>query len=580
MTVNPNPNTPTTTDSEPFIPPNIMLGLGVLGIVVAVLVRLTQPEFGVVGWGALAFTLLALIAWAVLAPDQVRELARGRALRFGGISVLVTLIFIVALGFAYGFIKDRGWRTDLTESDEFTLSEDSRDAMSAVANDPNVPALHIILFYGANQASQRDQDVVLLEDYVVAATPSSGGASKLTYEFVDPDRNPTLLESYGAQPGQLAVVAINPDGTYDTENAEVFSPIDPFTGAADLQTALTNAILRAAASGDFRAYFLTVEDGAEIEDEGDTGLSTLNSSLADSFNWNTQQVTFAQLAGVQGAIVLNDPLADGEVMIIPGGSEPLRDQDLQIIIDYVNAGGDLVIFADVGADNEGESLATADNMNEWLNAAFGISLSRDVVLDQLQAVQSPALPYSVDFADDIFITGSFAGDQALVVFQVPHPILIADTLPTNVSVTELAYSSDQAFLKSVDDVLDNDLAPAEGDERGPFVLAVAAENEATGSRIVVFGSSDVPLNLYAQARSAGIYDLDISFNSLVWATGFDNFYSENIETVDPAQSQQDTPIFASAQEIRTINVITLLVMPFGVLAIGALVWWFSRERRS
>jgi hypothetical protein len=578
MSVNPNPNTPATPENEPFIPPNIMLGLAALGIVVAVLVRLSEATFSVVGWGALAFSALSLIAWGVLAPDQVKELAQGRALRFGGVSLLVTLIFLVALGFVYGLVKGFSLHADLTQSADFTLTEDSRDAIRVVANDPNVPPIHIIVFYGSAQAGQRDQDTVLLDDYIAASVPSAGGPAKLSYEFVDPDRNPTMLESYEAQPGQLAVVSTNPDGTYDVQNAEVFSPIDQFTGG-DLQTNLTNAILRVAAAGDFRAYFLSVEDGSELEDTGDTGLSTINTNLHDRFNWNTQEVTFAQLTSVQSSIILNDPLADGEVMVIAGGSQPLRDQDLQIITDFVDAGGALVIFADIGIDENGESLATADNMSEWLYAAFGVRLSRDVVLDQSQAIQQPTNPYAIDFANDIFITGTFESEQALVMFQLPHPIEIADTLPTNVSVTELAFSGEQSYLKSVDDVLDNDIPADDNDERGPFVLAVAAENEVTGARLVVIGSSDVPMNLYADARSMGLYDLDMAFNSLVWATDFVNFFTD-IESVDPNVTQQDTPIFASAQEIRTINIITLLVLPFGVLAIGVLVWWFNRERQS
>jgi hypothetical protein len=38
------------------------------------------------------------------------------------------------------------------------------------------------------------------------------------------------------------------------------------------------------------------------------------------------------------------------------------------------------------------------------------------------------------------------------------------------------------------------------------------------------------------------------------------------------------PIFAQDGELRTINLLTIILLPFGVLGIGLLVWWRGRER--
>ncbi|NWF69579.1 MAG: Gldg family protein [Chloroflexi bacterium] len=571
-----NPETPVNPENEPFIPPNILLGLAALGLTVALFVRLTQPQFGVIGWGTLAFTVLALAAWAVLAPEQAREFMRGRALRFGGVSVFVTVLVLAVLVVSYGFIKDRGWRADLTESEEFTLTEDARAAMRVVANDPNVPPMRILAFYGGDQADRRDQDTVLFEDYIEAAT-SDAGVAKLSYQFVDPDRNPTQVELYGVLPGQLVVVEINPDGTENIENKQVVDPNAAQFGGPDFQTSLTNAILRVGASGDFRAYFLSVQDGLELDDEGDEGLSIIRDSLVDRFGWNVQQLTAVQLSGPQSTVTLNDPAADGEVLIVPGGSEALRDSDLQTIIDYVDAGGNLIIFADLGAENDGESLATAENMGRWLWDAFGVRFSQEVVLDQSLSLQTPIQPASVEFSDSNYITASFGGQDA-VVFFAPHALEIADTLPTNVSVTELAFSSDQAYSKTLEELLNEEINPTDSDPTGRFVLALVAENSATGARVVLFGSTNLASNGWAQASSLGVRNIDMAFNAIVWVTGFNDFFVEQIPRVEESFDPQDAPFAATQQEIRNINVLTLLVLPFGVLLIGVLVWWFSRER--
>src|SRR3954452_17658267 len=105
--------TPNTTQQEPFIPPQYLLILSALGFIVALVVLLTQPEFGVVGYGGLAFGILAVLMWVVLAPQQARSVFTGRTARFGGTSLLVTLILIIAMIVIYHVVQNANLRIDL-----------------------------------------------------------------------------------------------------------------------------------------------------------------------------------------------------------------------------------------------------------------------------------------------------------------------------------------------------------------------------------------------------------------------------------------------------------------------------------
>jgi hypothetical protein len=111
------------------------------------------------------------------------------------------------------------------------------------------------------------------------------------------------------------------------------------------------------------------------------------------------------------------------------------------------------------------------------------------------------------------------------------------------------------------------------------VVAVAAENEVTGSRMVLFGSRDLASEtlLSLAAGRGDVFNLETALRAMVWATRFDTFFRE-IPQVDQTFDPTDQPIFATSDQVRTINIITLLIMPFGVLAAGVLVWWFNRER--
>ncbi len=551
-------HTPTPEHSqEPFIPPHYLLILSALGFLAALVVALTQPEFGVVGFGGLAFGVLALLMWVLLAPQQARAALTGRTARFGGTSLLVTLVLLVALVGVYVVVRNLELRTDLTQSNTFSLSEESRQAMTALGADPNAPDIRIVAFYGPGQAGARDQASLLFDDYVLA----SGG--KISYEFIDPDRQPQTASLYGVtSAGQVAVVKLDQAGTPDTENAEIAFSAE--------QGQLTNNILKVSSSGVFNAYFLDVNDGM-----GDQ-MSVLKQNLTNRYGWNVQDVSLLQLTSPNGEFNLNDPNVTGQVIIIPGGSAPLADAELQVIKDYVAAGGDLVILAGTNLNPDQVSLATADNLNAWLAQDFGIRFNNDVVIDNTQAFQSPLIPVAISLDSSSFITtnGIPAGQGALV-FEVPSSITVADTIPAGVTVVSLARSSSNAYAKTdLQAVLNNEIDKTDGDTEGPLVLAASADNIATGAHITLMGSTSLGSDTFASFQN--IDNLSVTFNSLIWSTNFNDYFTQI--TVQQQQRPQDQPIFADAQSLRNISLLSMIVLPFGVLAIGLLVWWNNRER--
>ncbi|MBC7809548.1 MAG: Gldg family protein [Burkholderiales bacterium] len=582
QTPNPELNNTPVGDQEPFVPPVYMLGLAAVGLIVALFVLLTQPSFNVVGYGGLAFAVLALIAWVLLAPDQAKGVLTGRAVRFGGLSIIVTILLTVTLVIVFTLVRDQSWRVDLTERSDFTLAEQSRQAIGGMGVDPEIAQIKLIAFYDVSQASLRDRDTVLFDDYA----ETSGG--KITYEFVDPDRNPQQASAYGIErAGQIAVVALDAAGEPDIANAEIVNPFN-VASQSDYQTQMTNAILRLSASGDFRAYFLSVTDGIPLIDDPSgqgASMSLLNNALVNQFGWTTQEVTPIELMSPESEIDLDDPTIDGSVLVIPGGSRPLSDDEMAFIADYVDDGGDLIIFASPNfqaqssvSTTDTTPLALGENLSTYLTDNFGMHFVNDVVIDPQLAFQTPIIPVAVDLNADSFITAPFAGGQLGMVFEIPHSIQISDVLPTNVSVSELARSGPQSYAKTdLDAVLNGEFEQGEGDAQGPFVLAASAENAETGARIVLFGSPSIPVDAYApQTGGSGIVNIDVAAASMVWTTNFDQFISE--VTVLQQALPQDTPMFADQSTLWIINLLTIFVLPIGVLLVGVWVWWRGRER--
>ncbi|MBI1256948.1 MAG: hypothetical protein GC204_05715 [Chloroflexi bacterium] len=552
------PNTPTTSQQEPFIPPQYLLILSALGFIVAIVVALTQPEFGVVGYGGVAFGILALLMWALLAPQQARNAFTGRTARFGGTSVLVTIILIVAMALIYHVVSTANLRYDLTQTNAYSLSPESRQAVVGLAADSSAPKIHIIAFYGPSQASQRDQVTLLFDDYKKASN------GKIDYEFVDPERQPQTATLYKVTTaGSIAVTKLDDTGAPDTKDAQVVTSAD--------QQGLTNAILKASASGVFDAYFLNVTDGTASQ------MSILKTNLSSRYGWTTKDVSLVQLTSPESPdFNLNDPNVTGQVIIIPGGSAALADAELKVIQDYVAKGGDLVIMAGTNLNTDKTSLATSDNLNNWLMQDFGVSFNKDVVIDKTQAFQSPLLPVATNLDSSSFVTSNgIPVGQAALVFETPNSINVAATAPANVTVKAIVHSTSASYSKTnLQDILDNKIDKADGDASGPFVLGATAENTQTHARVILLSSTSLGNDQYASFQN--IDNLSVTFNSLIWATNFNDYFTQI--TVQQPQRPQDQPIFADAQSLRNINFITIVILPFGVLLIGVLVWWNNRER--
>jgi hypothetical protein len=119
------------------------------------------------------------------------------------------------------------------------------------------------------------------------------------------------------------------------------------------------------------------------------------------------------------------------------------------------------------------------------------------------------------------------------------------------------------------------------DTPGPVAVGVAIEgspvapaaesaeedvSEGDGFRLVVFGDSDFLTDF--EISNAG--NLTLAMNAVNWLV-----VREHVLGIAPRQIEQ-VSLFLSQQQLRTILLITLLIMPGAAIVLGVLVW---RRRR-
>ncbi|MEO1442677.1 MAG: Gldg family protein, partial [Chloroflexota bacterium] len=544
----------------PIIPPGLLLGVTGAGILIAVVILLIQGAFGVIGWASLAIALLSLVLVVVLAPQQVVNALSGRTARFGGTSILFTLLFVAALIVVYWFIEGRNWTYDVSQTDQFSLNTDNREAIETFGADPSTPTIEIIGFFDATAAANQERVEILLRDY---AGVSNG---KINYRFVNPDRNPTDARLYNAQPGDLVVRNTTVD---DPEAAEVLP-----TNFGFEQVALTNSILAVSVSGDFRAYVIAAQDSLSVEDTSPAGASDFMNILVERFNWEVNEVPFVDLLAEESEFELNAAGIDDDVLVIIGGTRALSPVEAQFIADYLDNGGSLVMFA---APDIGEpSLASSEELNAYLAETFGISYQTDeLILDPQQSIQSADTIVATTLTRTNFITQGVPQGLDVVIAQLARSITIAETPPANVQTFDLVRTSNSSYAKSFDELQAEEIQPNDEDPRGPLTILAAAENTDTGARVVLFGSDSIPANQFGLFQEAA--NIQLAFGSLVWATNFDQFVEQIPQVTTQEFNPADTPVIADTQQLNLINMLTLFVLPFGVLGIGAVVWAFRRE---
>lgn len=576
------PEQDTNQELPPIIPSWVLIGLAVLAVLVGLFVAVFQGEFGFLTGVSWLIALIAFFAWALMFPQQFIDFFRGRSVTLGGWALIVTIALIVASGIVYYAVKQQSLSIDLSKRDIYSLDEQVRTVLVKMAQDPRIPSVTFIGLYGPSDASDRDRFEVLFKDM------SNLSNGKISYKFVDPNREVRFLEPYAngnksnsssssssSLRSRQVIVAVNDKDTGEpsTQDFQIVA-----SGSATTQFDLLNAILQLSAVGDLRAYFLSVNGALDITQSDNNGVKQFSSDLEKN-HWTVEQVSPLQISGDNPQYKLNDPAADAEVIVMAGGSESLDDTSMSAIQNYAANGGDLVILSGINTQG-GPATAQADNMANFLWDNYGVRFRDDLVLDPDNSVGNPETIVIKTYGSQQIVDGLNSASDWLVM-ENAHSIEIADPVPDGVTVTTLATTTDAGYAKAgfdfSKDPQASDLAQADGDLSGKIVVGVAVENANTGSRIVLFGSDALLKNGYRKYRE--VVSPEVVTSAIAWASNAQNFADDLLKIV-PKSPTQDSPIFVKNSDLGWMSFVVIILLPFGVLALGVLGWWLQRPSRT
>jgi ABC-type uncharacterized transport system involved in gliding motility auxiliary subunit len=498
-----------------------------------------QPYSRWLAWGGLVCILVYTLGqWR----DVVRLFA-GRSARLGTISV-ASVVVVLAILTGINYISSREHkRWDLTASSQFTLSPQSIKVLKSL----DAP-LKLSVFSKENDfAAYRDR----LAEYEYTS-------KKVSTEYVDPDKKPTLARQLQVQSYGTIVIQ------YKDRTERV---------VGNTEQDITNGIIKVVTGKERKVYFTQGHGEKDTGVSERSGYSGIVAQLGRD-NYKVEKLPLAQ----QGEVP-----TDAAAVIVAGPRTDLLPGEIEVLKTYLGKGGKVMLLIDPPDKLDAPPLANVIALaHEW-----AIDIGNNVVVD-------------------ISGMGRLLGtDETMpVAVNYPtHPIVqdmnLMTMFPLARSVTPVTSGVNnrfaQAFVEtSAKSWAETDLKTvigtggqitfdeAKGDKKGPIAIGAAASAPVASapppgekpaddagkieSRVVVFGDSDFASNL-----ALGISgNRDLFMNAVNWLA-----QQENLIAIRPKEADDRRISMTANQQLRVL-ILALFVVPLLVLGSGVYAWWRRR----
>lgn len=528
--------------------------LGPLLIVMGVSAGVVSGTWGAIPSGLIIGGIAIIGLWLILlgrldSSFQPRFWSR-RSTQSSTNAILGTIAVLVILGLLNFLAVRHPTRIDFTESRLFTLAPESQQ----VLKDLKQP---VKLYLFDNQQNPQDRD--LLENY-------QRQSSKFSFEYVDPQANPGLAESFG----------IKNSG----ENRDVYLEFQPSQRRQFLQninsqlrlseSRLTSGIVQITNDRRSKVYFLQGHGERSLQ-AGENSISQGVKALEEK-NFFSAPLNLAQTGKVP---------ADATVVLIVGSTRALLDAEVKALEAYLNQGGNLLVMTDPNTKSGLDNL-----LNQW-----GIKLDDRVAINgsDRQVKGWGAAGIIVDQYGNHPITRDFRNGISL--YPLARPLEI--TPVSGVQATPLLLTDSKSWAES--NLKEQPLKLDGGDRPGPLALGVALTRAATlstappkpasspsatatpsptaspasakQSRLVVLGNSSFANdNLFSQQLNG-----DVFLNAVRWLSQQD----EQPLSVRP-KDIKNRRITLTGEQASVLAFVALIAFPVLGLASAGVVWWQRR----
>lgn len=534
-----------------------ILSLGLIGVFVPLIVYFIRQQFNIFGQIVFVLGFLCLGLYIGLEYQRILRALAGRQVRYGGNSLLMTILFIGIVALIAFMSQRYSKRIDLTANRSYSISQQSKKVIDNLGQ-----PVKVWVFY--SPYGNRSSTEALLKSYQA----SSGG--KLTYEFVDTDAHPTQAAQYGLAEGEADVLVMESGGRRQKVTGTTESDI-------------TSGLLKLSSDKQKVIYILTGEGERSPDDATGNGLAQAKTALQKD-NYVVKTLNLATSAGsaatgdaattvtnttgvtVSGSITGTNPArqygaipADAAALIIASPTKPIPDGMWQVISQWLTNGGKLYLLSD--------ALGGETGLEGMLLANWGITLRNDLVIDTASSMMNDPSTLVVQQGSYSPITKDLKSN---IILPGARSIIVPSDAGAGTTVTPLAQSTAQSWGETDLANLNAGVRYNQGNDAiGPLNLAVSVERDAPDgakSRLVIVGCARFAVD----SVITNFGNLDFFVNSVNWLTE-----DEQLISIRP-QATESRTLNMPPSDARLFSLVTVAGMPLLVLALGAVVWWRRR----
>jgi ABC-type uncharacterized transport system involved in gliding motility auxiliary subunit len=256
---------------------------------------------------------------------------------------------------------------------------------------------------------------------------------------------------------------------------------------------------------------------------------------------------------------------DALTIIIAGPQKPVSADEVELLKEYVDNGGSLVVLEDPLFFTEfGDAV---DPLAEYLTEDWGITLNKDVIIDG----SNPDNPYaavSLRYNEHPITQG--LTDSLIVIMPQARSLTISGE-KENITQTGLISTAENSWSRPNANVNDDPNFNSETDTPGPLYMAAAGENSVTGGRVVVVGNS-----LFAIDGNFDVYGNGNFFiNSVDWAAE-----QEDILNLSTRPSTPRTFLPPTENWRFLLLVLMMVIVIPGMVVFFGVSTWLSRRKRG
>jgi ABC-type uncharacterized transport system involved in gliding motility auxiliary subunit len=473
--------------------------------------------------------ILGLAAYAIMEPERVRRFFTGRQARYGSNALVMTIAFlgILIVGNVLAFQNPKQV-LDLTEDNVNTLSPELASALETL---PEKVTATAFFAQGSSTAST--------EQLLSNIKANSNG--KFDYQFINPDLDPQAARSAG----------ITGDGKILLQMGDQKEIV-----ALASETEILKGMLRLLNPGSHVVYFLTGHGERDIEQPGEASMTRAKTTL-ESKNYTVQPLNL---------LAENEIPEDASLIVIAGPLQPVSEEEVNLLKEFLANGGSLIVMEDPTALTEfGDA---SDPLADMLAQDWGITLNNDIVIDLNSTQPTTAASAYYDSGHPITISMN----NLAAFFPFTRSFTLAGSTEA-ATLTPLVQTNERSWGETDFTSLTQGGAEVGMDDtemQGPLTLAVAGENSATGGRVVVFGTSNFAVDQIFDAYGNG----DMFVNSVDWAAE-----QEGGAGITPKTPTERTFKIPDPFVWLAILLSSVLIIP-GLVVLAGVSTWLSRRRKG